>query len=222
MTQRLKDYSQTELFSLRRKEGKKKKKEGFYIVETFRFRTKTACQREKGKKMDFSKRVSYMTTGRALPGMMDLGRNAGSNILPTDKCLKLLQEASEENGCIKVEIKDEALVGKKLFRIKVAERPWQEKLDELADKVEEKVPVFFALFRKAKDCLLIKYIPDNAPTKVKFLYTSSTSGLKQSIGMLAEGMRMEEYNVSSPEDLCQDEYFKMKNIEAPLTESEIA
>mmetsp|Transcript_7834 Transcript_7834/g.15563 ORF Transcript_7834/g.15563 Transcript_7834/m.15563 type:complete len:384 (+) Transcript_7834:630-1781(+) len=163
-----------------------------------------------------------VSVGRALPGMQDVGRNANSNIKPSSSLVGMIEDACTSLGCVKVEVSGEKLNGKRLFRIpSLSDRDWSEKLDDLAGKVDDENPCLFALFRSSSDCLLIKYIPENAKTRVKMLYASSISSIKDVILDLGS-VSIEEYNVSTPEELSFDEYTKMKSIEAPLTEAEIA
>jgi len=167
-------------------------------------------------------RQSVFTVGRALPGMMDVGRTASSGIKVSAKCVELLEEAQGENGCIQVSVDKAGLIGKKLFRIQVAEKPWGEKLDLLSSKVDGVTPCFFVLFRDGLDVLLIKYVPDNAAAKHKMLYASSSSELKQTIADIDSDIGIEEYNVSTADELSASEYRRTESIAAPLTDAEIA
>eukprot|EP00516_Mucochytrium_quahogii_P006689 CAMPEP_0203758482 /NCGR_PEP_ID=MMETSP0098-20131031/11326_1 /ASSEMBLY_ACC=CAM_ASM_000208 /TAXON_ID=96639 /ORGANISM=" , Strain NY0313808BC1" /LENGTH=318 /DNA_ID=CAMNT_0050650949 /DNA_START=115 /DNA_END=1068 /DNA_ORIENTATION=+ len=163
-----------------------------------------------------------MSVGRALPGMMDIGKNASSNIKPTSECVDLLVTASNNNGAVKVEVEDEKLVGTKLFAVAGANKSWKEKLDALRRNVDDDIPCWVVIYRSRQKILLVKYIPENAMTKTKMIVASSTSSLKKSLTDQGGRVEIEEYNVSTKSELCFKEYDAHQKIAAPLTEAEIA
>jgi len=175
-----------------------------------------SCIRQRVVKMS----MGGISTGRALPGMENVSKGAAANLAMSENLRELIEEASQENGCVKIEIENDKIIGKKLYRINVAERPWEEKLDELANKVDDTNPTLFVLYRAKHDVLLIKYIPEGARVRTKMLYAASTGQVKDFILDLEE-TRIEEYNVSEKEELSFKVYKENKDIEAPLTEAEI-
>eukprot|EP00516_Mucochytrium_quahogii_P012027 CAMPEP_0203804532 /NCGR_PEP_ID=MMETSP0100_2-20121128/13638_1 /ASSEMBLY_ACC=CAM_ASM_000210 /TAXON_ID=96639 /ORGANISM=" , Strain NY0313808BC1" /LENGTH=323 /DNA_ID=CAMNT_0050712763 /DNA_START=26 /DNA_END=997 /DNA_ORIENTATION=+ len=162
-----------------------------------------------------------MSVGRALPGMMDIGKNASSNIKPTSECVDLLVTASNNNGAVKVEVEDEKLVGTKLFAVAGANKSWKEKLDALRRNVDDDIPCWVVIYRSRQKILLVKYIPENAMTKTNKddcckLYFKLEKELNGSRG---EGRNRRVQCIHKIRTLFQNAHQK---IAAPLTEAEIA
>lgn len=164
---------------------------------------------------------SRLSVRRMLPGMTAVSKNTSTGITPSAGVKKMLRNASVNKGCVKIQIKNQVLVGKSVGSKNLVEREWSDKMDGLRKYLDESDPCYIACWREAKDCLLITFIPETTPPRGRMLYAGTRDALKVSIGEIDESGKIEEYNITDAEDLSYAAYDKQKNVPLAYSEYEL-
>ena len=161
---------------------------------------------------------SRLSVRRVLPGMTAVSKSTATGITPSAGVRKMLRNASANKGSVKIQIKNQVMVGKSVGSKNLVDREWSEKFDGLRKYLDENEPCYIACWRGAKDCLLVSFIPETTAPRSKMLYAGTTEALKVSIGEIDEKGSIEEYNIREAEELSFEAYEARKN--TPLAYSE--
>mmetsp|Transcript_15722 Transcript_15722/g.19496 ORF Transcript_15722/g.19496 Transcript_15722/m.19496 type:complete len:456 (-) Transcript_15722:732-2099(-) len=159
-----------------------------------------------------------LSVRRGLPGMMDIGKSAATGIQATMGLKAMIAKASQDVLALKISIQSLSLVGK---IINPKSKDWTLSFDKLRDEVGDREPVYLALWKARRQCILISLVPEDIKPKEKMLYSGTRGAVKDAIIEVDDGCELEEFNVNERAEISYERYAKKHAAPKPYTEHEI-
>lgn len=136
--------------------------------------------------------------------------------ITVSESLKAAIRSAEEDPdvySIKIEIKDDSFVEAGRLNAKGGD---EENFQQVQDSLENKVPCYVLTKAIKGKWMVVFYVPDNSPVRMKMIYASSTGALKSDVGL---SKFVDDFSVSSADECTYAEYVKSTSVQREVVMS---